>query len=367
MLRPMQDMVRYIMVPALVGGLVGLLVIVFAPGEKTPSSAGYAQAVARAAPSVVNIYSTLVTTPRTLPPVCQDRRFSRLCGPQSGYSERMQSSLGSGVIVSADGYILTNLHVIENAEQILVAFANGQATTAERVGHDMATDLAVIKVRATGLPVITSGAANTLAVGDIALAIGNPFGIGQTVSQGIISATSRAQVSETAYDDLIQTDAAINPGNSGGALINAEGELIGINTLIYSRQNGSEGIGFAIPVQLALDVMRELVVNGKVTRGWLGVTLTSVPVFGESGGLEVTHVVPWGPAGQAGLRRGDLILACNERPATNTRLVGQEIAGTLPGNIITLDVLRGDQRFALQITADERPETRGIATRETNR
>jgi len=349
----MAALLRYVLVPALVGGSVGLLVLLLLGNDRTaPERPGFASAVQRAAPAVVNIYSTKVVTP----PICELPRFREWCERFSGDGRRqMQSSLGSGVIVHGDGYILTNNHVIAGADEILVGFNDGQATTATLVGSDPETDLAVIRVNARRLSPITLNSRDDVQVGDLALAIGNPFGIGQTVSAGIISAKGRAGISPSPYDDFIQTDAAINPGNSGGALIDADGELIGINTLIYSRAGGSEGIGFAIPAPLAMSVLEEIIATGRVTRGWLGVELTNSPAPGSGVGLEVTAVLRGGPAAAAGLAAGDLLVAINDQPAAGSTLVSRVIAHTAPGEPIRLDVLRGGEALRLEARAGERP------------
>jgi serine protease DegS len=349
----MGEMLRYVVLPALVGGLVGLAVMFATKTGPAPASKpGYAAAVKVAAPAVVNIYSSKLLTP----PICQLPRFQEWCDRFSGGEQNhMQSSLGSGVIVREDGYILTNNHVIAGADEILVAFNNGQATTASVIGTDPETDLAVIKVEATGLRPVALGNSEVVEVGDVALAIGNPFGIGQTVSSGIISAKGRTGISPSPYDDFIQTDAAINPGNSGGALIDAAGNLIGINTLIFSRSGGSEGIGFAIPAQLAMAVLNEIVETGRVTRGWLGVELATTPEPGMAVGLEVTRVLQRGPADQAGLRVGDLIIAINEQPAASSTVVSRLIAHASPGSDIQLDILRGQDQLTITARSGERP------------
>ncbi|MBK79713.1 MAG: 2-alkenal reductase [Gammaproteobacteria bacterium] len=348
----MRELLRYVLLPALVGGLVGLgVMLATKPGAPAPKP-GYAQAVKRAAPAVVNIYSSKLLTP----PICQLPRFKEWCDRFTGGEQNhMQSSLGSGVIVREDGYILTNNHVIAGADEILVSFNNGQATTATVIGSDPETDLAVIKVEARGLRPIDIGESAAVEVGDVALAIGNPFGIGQTVSSGIISAKGRTGISPSPYDDFIQTDAAINPGNSGGALIDAAGHLIGVNTLIFSRSGGSEGIGFAIPAQLAMSVLNEIVETGRVTRGWLGVELASTPAPGMAVGLEVTRVLARGPADQAGLRTGDLIVAINEQPAVSSSVVSRLIAHAAPGSDIQLDILRGEEAITVTARSGERP------------
>jgi serine protease DegS len=348
----MRELVRYVFIPALVGGAVGLAVMLLSPAGGTPATPGYAAAVKRAAPGVVNIYSTKVVAPR----ICQLPRFREWCDRFSGDgSSHMQSSLGSGVIVRDDGYILTNNHVIAGADEILVAFSDGQATTATLVGSDPETDLAVIHVQASGLTPIPVGSSDTAEVGDVALAIGNPFGIGQTVSSGIISAKGRAGISPSPYDDFIQTDAAINPGNSGGALIDAHGNLIGINTLIFGRSGGSEGIGFAIPVQLAMSILEEIVETGRVTRGYLGVELANTPPPGAGVGLEITRVVPDGPAHHAGVRVGDFILAIDEQPAVNSTAVSRQIAHTPPGTELDLEVLRSGRQLSISALAGVLP------------
>ena len=348
----MQQLVRYIVVPALVGAVVGLIVMLASQTQPQTAKPGYAAAVKRAAPAVVNIYSSKVVTP----PICQLPRFREWCNRFSGAGRKhMQSALGSGVIVREDGYILTNNHVIAGADEILVAFADGQATNATLVGSDPETDLAVIQVQARGLTAIPMGSSDALEVGDLALAIGNPFGIGQTVSSGIISAKGRAGISPSPYDDFIQTDAAINPGNSGGALIDVHGQLIGINTLIFTRSGGSEGIGFAIPAQLAMSILEEIVETGRVTRGWLGVELANTPAPGTGVGLEVTGVLQGGPAARAGLVPGDLILAVEDQPAASSAIVSRLIAHKPPGSELSLSVLRDNRRLAVTATTGVRP------------
>jgi len=348
----MREFVRYVLIPATVGGLVGFAVMLVMHFDTTSSKPGYATAVKRAAPSVVNISTSKLVAP----PICQLPRFRDWCSRFStDGSRRMNNSLGSGVIVSEDGYILTNNHVIAGADEILVGFSNGQATTATLVGSDPETDLAVIRVQASGLTPIPVGSSDEVEVGDVALAIGNPFGIGQAVSSGIISAKGRAGVSPSPYDDFIQTDAAINPGNSGGALIDAEGNLIGINTMIVSRSGGSEGIGFAIPVRLAMSILNEIVQNGRVTRGWLGVELANAPPAGAGVGLEILKVVRYSPADNAGLRVGDYILAINEHPAVNSLVVTRQIAHAEPGSDLELDVMRRGQQLSLTAESGVRP------------
>jgi serine protease DegS len=342
----MKDVVRYVLVPALVGGLVGLLVMFANLFEPSTARPGYAAAVKRASPSVVNIYTSAAPAD---PAICRLPEFRRYC------DNRMQSSLGSGVVVSSDGYILTNNHVIDGADEILVAFSTGQATVATLVGGDSETDLAVIKVAATGLPVIPTVDTDVSEVGDVALAIGNPFGIGQTVSSGIISAKGRAGISQNPYDDFIQTDAAINPGNSGGALIDADGNLLGINTLIFSRSGGSVGIGFAIPTDLAFSVLTQIIRNGRVTRGWLGAELAEASIAGQVVGLHVACLYPGGPGALSGLRTDDVIISLNGKPANNSMAVIHQIAHIMPGDAMNLEVVRGPDRISLTAKSGERP------------
>jgi len=238
------------------------------PG-KAQGPFSYADAVEHAASSVVNIYTRTVV-PNNNPPLYNDPNIQKHYNKNSN-KERIQSSLGSGVILSPEGYIATNNHVISGADSIVVALKDGREATAKVVGNDPDTDLAVLKIDLPDLPSITISSSANLRVGDVALAIGNPFGVGQTVTMGIISATGRNQLGLNTYEDFIQTDAAINPGNSGGALINAKGNLVGINTAIFSRSGGSQGIGFAIPSDQAKQVMQDLIQHGRVVRGWVGV------------------------------------------------------------------------------------------------
>lgn len=352
----MPELMRYVLLPALIGGCVGLAIVAAFVVVQTPGDAnvrpGYAVAVRKAAPSVVNIYSTKMSRPA----ICEQPRFKDWCNRFSGIGRsQMQSSLGSGVVVGADGFILTNVHVIDGADEILVAFADGRTTAAMLVGRDPETDLAVVRVPFTDLHPIEFGSSDDVEVGDVVLAIGNPFGIGQTVSAGIISAKGRAGISRSPYDDFIQTDAAINPGNSGGALIDTFGRLIGINNMIFTRTGDSAGIGFAIPAQLTRSILEEIIETGRVTRGWLGVFLANGPAAGGLG-LQITGVEPGGPADRAGLLPGDVVVSVNEQPALEARLISQEIGGTDPGSRIRLQVERRGQRFNVAVVAGLRPE-----------
>jgi len=347
-----QSTFRYLILPAIVGALVGLAVVALvSPISLGPK--GYADAVAAAAPSVVNIYSSKIVPARTLP-ICGLPQFQDLCESLSLSNRRLQNSLGSGVVVREDGFILTNAHVIADADEILVAFADGRTGSAEIVGSDPETDLAVIRIADTTLSPIHLGSSDDARVGDVVLAIGNPFGIGQTVSMGIISAKGRYGLSTSPYEDFIQTDAAINPGNSGGALIDGRGRLIGINSLFFSRTGGSQGIGFAIPAQLAMAVLDEIVRDGRVIRGWLGIEIAA-NADPAAEGLSVANVLPGSPAAVAGLRPGDLILAINRTPAISARAVMRQIAMTDPGTTIRLRIQRGGSRIDVEATAGTRP------------
>lgn len=347
----MTHLTRFILVPAVLGALLGLAIILL-NNNSDDERPGYAAAVARAAPAVVNIYSTKITQRS---PLCRIPAYRALCEAFPG-DQQVQNSLGSGVIVREDGYVLTNEHVVAEAHEIIVLFANNQATTAEVIGSDPHTDLAVIKVAARGLPVIPKLVDERPRVGDIVLAIGNPFGLGHSVSQGIISAFSRSVITNSPYDDFIQTDAAISPGNSGGALIDHEGRLLGINTMIYSQSGGSEGIGFAIPADIALAVMEEIVQHGRVIRGWLGVNLRLQPLPDGPPGLEVRGISRGGPAHLAGLVPGDFIVSINQIPAQSAYLITDIIASTAPGETIDVEVLRNGQRFRATAVAGELPD-----------
>lgn len=335
--------------PAIVGGLVGLAIVLLNAQEN--ARPGFAAAVEAAAPAVVNITTQTVRRTRTLCDLPGMKPFCRNLG------SRVQSSLGSGVIVHADGYVLTNAHVVQGADEIRVMFATGQDARARVVGSDSRTDLAVIKVEGTGLPVIPYDDEEQARVGDVALAIGNPFGLGHSVSQGIVSALSRSRVSNTPYVDYIQTDAAISPGNSGGALIDHEGRLLGINTLIYRESNGGNvNIGFAIPADIAMDVMQQIIDHGRVIRGWLGVTLRYPVQIAEGHfGLVVYGVQEGGPAHLAGLQPGDAVLTVNGIAIADDAEAANLIADAMPGSELNLDILRKGQHFRVTATTTEMP------------
>jgi len=349
----MAPVIRHLLLAASIGGLIGFAVSAWLH-RTAPPLAGYADAVAAAEPSVVNIYSSkAVHAPAN--PICDVPRYRQLCDAANISRRRLQNSLGSGVIVRSDGYILTNAHVIAGADEILVAFFDGQTASATIIGIDAETDLALIRTAAKDLQPIKVGSSDNARVGDIVLAIGNPFGIGQTVSMGIISAKGRFGLSASPYEDFLQTDAAINPGNSGGALIDGRGRLLGINSLFYSRSGGSQGIGFAVPAALALSVLDEIITEGRVIRGWIGIEIGSVSSGSGALGLAIADVVPGSPAANAGVMRGDIITAINDQPAANPRTATRQIGTTAPGSDIKLSLQRNGQTLEVHATAGERP------------
>lgn len=333
-----------------------------APLTRHQGPASYSNAVNQAAPAVVNIYSSRIVE-RDQHPLMSDPFFNQFfSGDDATTHQRMLSSLGSGVIVSNDGYVLTNHHVINGADQIQVALRDGRETLAEVIGTDPESDLAVLRIGLEDLPVIELADSQEVAVGDVALAIGNPFGVGQTVTMGIISATGRSHLGLNAYEDFIQTDAAINPGNSGGALVNPEGALVGINTAIFSRSGGSQGIGFAIPANLAHSILDELVTRGRVIRGWLGIEAQALSrelaaSFGlrTPQGVIVAGVVSGGPAAQAGLQPGDVLLSIDGQVILDARATMSDIASIPPGTSLPLTIVRGGERMEMTVEVGERP------------
>lgn len=333
------------------------------PSIPSSGPVSYASAVEKTATSVVNIYTAKIVTERPNP-LQDDPFFKRFFGDSSAAPrKRLETSLGSGVIVSSQGYILTNNHVVQGADEIRIILANGETPSAKIVGTDPDTDLAVLKINYTKLPAITIGQSDALRVGDVVLAIGNPFGVGQTVTMGIVSATGRNQLGINTFENFIQTDAAINPGNSGGALINANGKLVGINTAIFSRSGGSQGIGFAIPASLARDVMQEIIEHGRVRRGWLGVEAQDLtPQLAESLGFDSTDgvliagVLKNGPADKAQLKPGDIVVTIDLKPVTNSRDSLNQIAGMSPGTTITLGLIRQGKKLEIKAMVSERPK-----------
>ncbi len=320
----------------------------------------YRTASQRAMPAVVNIFTTKAAKQQPHP-FGGDPLFRRFFGDGPGADER-QFSLGSGVIVSPDGYILTNNHVIEAADEIEVALADSRKVPAKLVGTDPDTDLAVVKVGLKDLPSITLAKAESAKVGDVVLAIGNPFGVGQTVTMGIVSALGRNHLGINTFENFIQTDAAINPGNSGGALVDTSGHLLGINTAIYSRSGGSLGIGFAIPVSTVKTVMEAIIRNGQVVRGWIGVEPQDItPELADSFGLQKTSgtiiagVLKGGPADKAGVKPGDILLAVAGEPVSDTVAMLNLIAQLTPGQKVDVVVLRKAQETRLNVVVGRRP------------
>lgn len=332
-----------------------------APDPRTSGPVTYADGVARTAPAVVNITTLRAqTTPETLSDLIDGaytgERFVANGSTSGG------ASLGSGVLMTAGGHILTNHHVIENADAMAVVLATGEAFPAEIIGIDPDTDLAVLRIAATHVLPAAVGRSRDLRVGDVVLAIGNPFGVGQTVTQGIVSAMGRSELGITLFEDFIQTDAAINPGNSGGALINAHGELIGINTVIFSRSGGSHGIGFAIPVDLAREVMHEIIEKGYVARGWLGIEVQALnQALVESFGLEdnrgvlIAGILQRGPAYRAGLQPGDVIVGLEGQRVDSARQALNIIARKRPGEPISIEARRKGESLYFETQVDQRP------------
>jgi Do/DeqQ family serine protease len=334
--------------------------------ERSGGPVSYADAVQRAEPAVVNVFATKITRQKPHP-LLEDPLVQRFFGDQISRPRiKRQNSLGSGVIVDDNGYVLTNNHVIEDASEIQVVLGDGRNLPARIVGSDPETDIAVLQAAGSKLPVASLGESNELQVGDVVMAIGNPFGVGQTVTMGIVSATGRNELGITDFENFIQTDAAINPGNSGGALINAVGEVVGINTAIFSQSGGSHGIGFAIPIQLAEEVMTQIIENGRVIRGWLGITGQNLtPALAESlgtgfrDGILVSGVLEDGPGDRAGLKPGDLIVAIDRRPVTTAQQMLRKIAGKAPGSPLSLTIERdGDEREQIAVVG-ERPSLAG--------
>ena len=322
----------------------------------------YSPAVKNAAPAVVNIQTTKIIT-ENQHPLAKDPMFQQFFGDSIGEPrKRMESSLGSGVIVSPQGYILTNHHVIKAADEILVALKDGRTVKASVIGTDPDTDLAVLHIKLKEVPAITLSKVQDVEVGDVVLAIGNPFGVGQTVTSGIISATGRNMLGINTFENFIQTDAAINPGNSGGALVNSHGELIGINTAIYSQSGGSQGIGFAIPLSLAKNVLTQIIEFGHVKRGWLGVAIQDMNAelaksfeMEKVYGIIVNGVAKTGPADKAGIKPGNVITHINDNEVINTRHLLNLVSQVKPGNPISIKGINQKGHFSTKATVIQRP------------
>ncbi|WP_345535247.1 S1C family serine protease [Variovorax defluvii] len=339
------------------GGVVSVIEApAAAPGAVAPGS--LSAAAKKASPAVVSINTSKAArrSPRS-----EDPWFRFFFGDQG---DQPQVGLGSGVIVSTDGYILTNNHVVEGADEIDVTLNDSRHARGKVIGTDPDTDLAVLKIELDKLPAVVLGNSDNLQVGDQVLAIGNPFGVGQTVTSGIVSALGRNQLGINTFENFIQTDAAINPGNSGGALIDVNGNLQGINTAIYSRSGGSLGIGFAIPVSTAKQVLEDIVKEGKVTRGWIGVEPNDLsPELAETFGVKaskgviITGVLQNGPAARAGVRPGDVITAVGDKPIGNVQELLTAVAGLKPGNSARFALQRGSDRMELDVTPGLRPKS----------
>jgi serine protease DegQ len=325
----------------------------------------YHEAVKKSMPAVVNIFTSKKTKP---PLVRKDKKSNSdpLFQYFNGYSdEEPISSLGSGVLVSPEGIIITNHHVINDADQIEVALSDGRKLKAKMIGSDPETDIAVLKIDASNLPTpITLGKIDSVHIGDIVLAIGNPFGVGETVTSGIVSAMGRDHVGINTFENFIQTDAAINPGNSGGALIDTRGNLIGINTAIYSNNGGSMGIGFAIPINLAKQVMESIIKTGGVTRGWIGVEpqnltpelINSMRLPKDTRGILVTGVLEGGPADHANLKPGDVLVSLNNESIKDVRDLLNKVAGIEPGTAVNCKIIRKEKEVSLSIKISKRPK-----------
>ncbi len=342
------------------GGVVTIKEASPVVGMEMPDS--FNTAAERAMPSVVNIFTSKeVKAPSH--PMLNDPMFQRFFGERFESRRRRTSSLGSGVIVSADGYILTNHHVVEAADEVEIAMADGRKAKAVMIGSDPETDLAILKIDLEDLSAITFAQPERVKVGDVVLAMGNPFGVGQSVTMGIVGALGRSEVGINTFEDFIQTDAAINPGNSGGALTDISGNLIGINTAIYSRTGGSLGIGFAIPVHVVQQVMEQILRTGSVIRGWVGVSMQDMTrELAESFDLKTTagalisSVLRDGPADRAGIRPGDILVAVEEDEVKNSSDMLNLIAALSPGETVTVTVIRDGEEEALQVRVGIRPK-----------
>ncbi|BAP13433.1 MAG: 2-alkenal reductase [Alcanivorax borkumensis] len=360
----MIKLLRFLAGPVLTGLAVGLVALWWyqwgpnaAPAQHDTGVASYAGAVNHAAPAVVNIYTTQIITNEE---VAKDPLFNRFM--EQPRRERALSSLGSGVIVDDSGYVLTSYHVIRDADEILVALRDGRDAPARVVGTDSETDLALLHIALENLPEVELNGNGPVQVGDVVLAIGNPLGVGQTVSMGIVSATGRSHLGIATFENFIQTDAAINRGNSGGALIDTRGHLIGINTAILSADGSWQGIGFATPASIAREVMDDLIDHGRVIRGYLGVTVQDMtPSLAESFGVEdvrggvVTEVVVDSPAHKGGLQPGDVLVGINGDIMADGYEAMNRIAGMKPDDKVTLEVIRNRQPVSVDVVIGTRP------------
>jgi S1-C subfamily serine protease len=336
--------------PTVCGILLGLCILAYLPGQHDND---YVYAVEHAAPAVANIYTTKVVEQRH--PLADDPLFKHFFSRNGRVKQQLERSLGSGVIVSDAGYLLTNYHVIKGADEILVLLHDGRQALASVIGSDADTDLAVLKIDLDNLTSITIGDPEKIRVGNIVLAIGNPYGFGQTVTQGIVSATGRYGLGLSQFENFIQTDAAINPGNSGGALIDTKGRLLGINTAIYTQSGGSTGIGLAIPTDLALRTMSDLISFGRPLRGWLGIEVQPVGV--GTNGVIITALASSGPAEKAGLKIGDILIDINGEQVGDGHAGMKLITYTRPGEKVKINLLRGKESITIETEVAMRPNS----------
>ncbi len=343
-------------------GIVALQETAPANNGETTQVASYAEAARRAVPSVVHIYTSQEVKTRN--PLLDDPFFRHFFGDHSEMQTQRRSGLGSGVLVSADGYILTNNHVIESADEIEVSLNDGRKFPAKVVGADPESDVAVVRIKADAkLPTITFATADTLHVGDVVLAIGNPFGVGQTVTSGIVSALGRSHLGINTFENFIQTDAAINPGNSGGALVDSNGHLVGINTAIYSQSGGNMGIGFAIPVSLARSVLEQIIRTGTVTRGWIGVEVQEVTPelaqsfnLRDSSGALIAGVMRGSPADRAGIKPGDILVGIAGKAVADSQAMLALIAEQTPGQSVKVKLRREAKDLEVDVAVGKRPK-----------
>jgi len=365
----MRNSIRFILQSIIVGLATAAIILLMWPellNERVGRTdqgyvRSYSDAVNLAAPAVVNIYASRIFQEQ-VNPLFQDPIFQRFFGEiQPQPNRRRDSNLGSGVIMNPQGYILTSAHIIQGKDEIQVNLNDGRQVEAEVIGIDTDTDLAVLKISLDNLPVILAGNSSKLNVGDVVLAIGNPYDFGQTVTQGVVSAKGRKRMGITTFEDFIQTDADINPGSSGGALISATGELVGISTAIFSTTGGSQGIGLATPVNLALNIMQQLIEHGYVVRGWLGIEAQILPpdilweTTVENGGVLVAGVLRGGPADLAGMVPGDIILKVGGQPVGSPQQAIELISGLKPGTHLDILIMRGWEEMSLQAVVATRP------------
>lgn len=332
------------------------------PGAIAAAPNSYRYAAAKAIPSVVNVFTSKAVHTLT-PPLSNNPLFNPFFDGQAKSRTQRVSNLGSGVIVSTNGYILTNHHVVESADEIQVALHDGRTLLAKVVGTDPETDLAVLKIDASNLPAITFSRSDKASIGDVVLAIGDPFGVGQTVTMGIISALGRSHLGINTFEDFIQTDAAINPGNSGGPLVDTNGNLVGINSAIYSRTGGSQGIGFAIPSNLVSKVMDQIIAHGEVIRGWMGIEVQDLtPELAESfklkngNGALIAGILRGGPADRAHIHPGDVLLSVDNQVITDSAALLNQIAALKPGQETTITLLHRDKILTTTVKIARRPK-----------